>query len=108
MKPARTIIRAESHHGVDAHGAPGGDVARGDGDEQTGARHAGEGERVMRADAEELVGHQARQSEGGAEANGDADQRHARAVSEHQAHDVAALRAQGHAHADFVSALATR
>src|SRR6185437_11521589 len=91
--------------GIDFHGAARGDVAGGDGDEHQDDGDACEGEWVVGCDAEKLRGHEAREAKRGGDADGYADEGHARALSKNQAQNVGALRAECDAHAEFVSAL---
>ena len=51
------LFVAKGDYGVCAHGAARGDVAGGDSDERQQDGNASERERVMRGNAEELVGH---------------------------------------------------
>ena len=59
---AKKLFVSESDHGVDAHGASRGDVTRRHGHNHQQHGDAGKGQRIMRTDAEELVGHETRQS----------------------------------------------
>jgi hypothetical protein len=96
----------EGYEGVDLGGAAGGEVAGGDGDEEEDCGYGSEGERVVGGDAEELIGHEAGEGERGDEAEDDAEESHFCALAEDELEDVAGLRAQGDADADFVGALA--
>jgi len=69
--PAMAVL-----HGVDARGAMRRHVTRCDGHSDQEHGDASKSQWVMRTDAEKLVGHETRQSQCGAHAEGDADQRH--------------------------------
>src|SRR5271156_6118923 len=96
---------AQGDHGIYRGGAASWDVAGGQcyGDEQS--RYGGEGERIGRADAEQQVGHQAREREGGREAERNSDDRELQPFAENLEQNFALLRAQRHADANFVDAL---
>jgi len=60
----------------------------------------------MRGNAKKLIGNQARQSESGNDADEHPNERHFRALTEHEPHHIDAPRTEGHPDADFMSALA--
>ncbi len=100
------LLAPQRNDGIDAHRSPRGNVTRCDRNNNHQHGHTNEGNWVMRTDAEELVGHETRESHRGNDANRDANERHPRPVSNYQPQHIVLLRPQGHAHADFVSPLA--
>src|SRR5215472_8121940 len=81
---ARSLFVAKSDQWIDGGGAAGGDVASGDGNGEKKKRNTSKRERVVRAYAKELIGHQPRQGQRCDDAHGDPGERHARAVAEDQ------------------------
>lgn len=55
----RGLFVAQGGHGIEAAGAPGGDVAGGAGDENEGSGGQGEGEGIVGREAKELTLHDA-------------------------------------------------
>jgi len=97
---------AQCDHRIDTHGAACRHVGSGqrndgqhDGDDRKGCR-------VGRLDFEEEAGHQARESEGTGDADGDTQGCELRNIAQHKAKDVAALSAQRDVEAELVHALA--
>src|SRR5216683_2265351 len=78
---------------------------RGDGEDR---RYAEEGCGIIWRDAEEEAFYGAGESERAGEPDNYADEREAHALAENHAQDFRGARADGHAHADFVSTLADR
>jgi hypothetical protein len=62
------LFMSQSDHGVNAHRAPRGDVTRRDGHNNQQQRDARKRQWIVRADAEELVRHETRQSQRGDDA----------------------------------------
>src|SRR5712692_9728308 len=105
---ATGLLGAEGAQRVDLGGAAGREVARG---ERGGGEDCGYGEEgcgVVGGDAEEETFHGAGEGEGGGYADDYADEREAHALAEDHTDDFGGTRADGHAHADFVGALADR
>src|SRR5271155_2293581 len=96
---------AQGDHGIYRGGAASWDVAgcEGYGDEQ--GRNGGEGERIGGADAEQQIGHQAREREGSHKPDRSSDDRELQPFAENLEQNFALLRAQRHADANFVGAL---
>src|SRR5260221_1362867 len=51
---------SQGHHGINAHGAPRGNITGKQSDDGQHSANEGSGTRIMRADAEEQAGHQLR------------------------------------------------
>src|SRR2546427_6020057 len=100
-----TLFVAEGYDGVDAGGAAGGDEAGQQGDAREQGGDTGESERVRGADAEKQAGQEARDRQGGGNSQCEAEQRQTGSVTQDEAEDIAALRAEGDADAEFLGAL---
>src|SRR5690242_1890690 len=88
-----TLFVAQSDHGIDAHGATGGDVNGRERDEQERSGDNGERERVVRGNAEKLGGHDGGERERARYADGDAKQSEFHAAGHDPAEDVEGTRA---------------
>ena len=100
------LLRVKGHNGVDGRGAARGQTAGDEGDDDEHQSDGGKGERVVRGDAEELRAHEAGEAESESDTEGHANERHGCSLTENEAEDVTALRAERHADTDFARALA--
>jgi hypothetical protein len=96
---------SEGDEGIDAGSAACGEPAGCERDSEKNSGGGGESGGVKRLDAEEQRGHEARGGRGPGDADGDAEHAHAQALEENEPGNIAALRAERHADADFVGAL---
>src|ERR1700735_482322 len=103
--PAEILLVAQSDHGVDGNGAAGRDVAGCNRDEQENCRCDGECDGVVRANAKEQARHQAREGEGGRDADEDSKSGETQPLADDEAKNVAALRAESHANSDLAGTL---
>src|SRR5436309_14038622 len=94
--------------GIEAHGAPRGDIRSEQRDERKKRSHAGECDWVRGANSEKETGQKARDDEGCSNANAHAENREPSAFAHDQTHYVASLRAKRHANADLLSATRNR
>jgi hypothetical protein len=96
----------EGHDGVDGCGAARRQPAGYQRNDDKHQSDSGEGERVVRGDAEELRAYEAGEAESESDTEGHANERHGCSLTENEAEDVTALRAERHADTDFARALA--
>jgi hypothetical protein len=96
---------AKSNYGVHFHGSARRNVTRRDGYTHQEQSDGGERQRILRADAEELIAHEPRQAQRCNNPDNRSDKRHACFFSEYQPQHVRALRTESYAHTNFVCAL---
>ena len=104
----RRLFGAEGAERVDLGGAAGREVAGG---QRRGGEDRGYGEEgcgIVGRYAEEEAFYGAGEGDSGGHADDYADEGEAHALAENHANDFGGTRADGHAHADFVGALADR
>ena len=99
------LFVSQRDYRIDARGASSRDGARRHGDSEQQKSHAQEREPVARFDAIKQAAQETRERQAGDDTDGHAGERGADSLAENQSHDVAALRAQGHADTDFPRAL---
>src|SRR5690242_21829478 len=99
------LLGAEGGDGIDASGAAGGKPAgdEGNGDEQE--RHCGEGERVLDWHFSGEARNETHKAGGAEETDHRAEERQLQTGAQNKPHDVARLRAERDAEADFGRAL---
>ena len=99
------LFVAQGDDGIDASRASRGDVARGQSNQRQKQRNGGERKRVCSADTVEQCGHEPSDDERSHDSEADAEKRESRPLAKDEAEDVAAIRAKGHADAEFLGAL---
>src|ERR1700731_983100 len=104
-RSAPELFVTQGHDGIDARGAASGDRTSSQRDDEQEQSDAQESEPIARSDAEKQTPQKAREREAGGHADGDARQGGADALAKNHSHDVATLRAESHADADFPGAL---
>src|ERR1700675_2669262 len=102
---AEALVIAEGGEGIDAHGAAGGDVTGQKGDDGHQESDAQESERIGGADAIEFAGQETREDQGSGEAEDDAGKRRPCAFLHDKPKNIATLRAESDADANFAGAL---
>jgi hypothetical protein len=105
-KPVAFVLLcvAQGDAGIDAGGAVGGDVAGNQGYDDREGGHAGIGDGIGGTDSDQEAGEQTGNAQGGEQANSNASADQDDGLAEDHYEDGPGIRAQGHAHTDFVGA----
>ena len=104
-KQSNPLFVTEGFHGIEAAGAPGGDVTGGAGD---GCKsNGGNGKRcgIVRGEAEELALHELGECQGSGDAGSDSDGHENKHFTHDHPNDASLRGAKSHANADFAGAL---
>ena len=99
------LLISQCHDGIDPRGAASGDGASGQRHDEQQNSDAQERKPVARSDTVKQAPQEAREREAGGHPNGYASESGADALANDHSHDVATLRAQSQADADFTTAL---
>src|ERR1700728_1152508 len=101
---ARSFV-AQSDHRIHAHGTTRRDAASGCGYTNKNRGHGQKRERVARGNSKKQAVHEARESGGRNESENCTENSEPGSFAEHEANDIARLRAQSYANTDFMRAL---
>src|SRR5690242_14240652 len=95
----------QSHHGIDPHGAAGGDVAcdESDANKRRDSEHNRPG--ISRLHAKQKLLNEARDPDGAEQPRTDSSSKNNQHVAQNQAKNRTSLRAKGHADTDFMRSL---